>query len=304
MKKYAAIILLLSAVALVPCLSDAGNVTTNTGQVITLPHTETFDGTGWTADGLLTSDECGGTARRDTSGCYAGAGCLKVIPPTSACTGGGINGGAVGMGWYTYGTVANFHVRFLIKFGSAYYSGIADGGGGLINKFLLQDAPARTGILGFNADGATSYAAFGITSDASVYVYRTPPNRGWIQDALFKVSATEHVNEWIAVEYFINQSTSETGLYIWTQDAEFNGIAIEGVTPLDTGNQTGFYFNYFNCYGTANANNYYMIDDLVVSNTYIGPPDGFVGGGGGSSTFSPGAGSVACGGGSGSLTLN
>ena len=109
-------------------------------------------------------------------------------------------------------------------------------------------------------------------------MFRTPPNRGWIEDAQFRVSSTEHVNEWIAVEYWINTSTQRTGLYIWTQDGEFNGPAIENVPAMGAGvNQTGFYMSYFNSYGIADANNNYMIDDLAGFNPYIGPPSGFGG---------------------------
>ena len=153
-----------------------------------------------------------------------------------------------------------------------------NGGGGLINKFLLQDSPSRSGILGFNcSDTRGRYCAFGVSANSGGYTYRTPPNRGWIEDALFRVSSTDHVNEWIAVEYWIDEASAETGLYIWTRDGTYNGVAIQGVTPIATGiSQTGFYISYFNCYGVPNVNNFYLMDDLKVSTSYIGPPIGFL----------------------------
>jgi hypothetical protein len=256
-----------------------GSIMTNDGATVSLPHTQNFNGEEWDAEGYLTADECGGTARRTTANCYSGD-CLKVIPPTSACTGGGINGGAVGMGWYSYSGSQTMHWRFLIKFGSYYATGQTSGGGGLINKFLLSDSPTRASILGLNCTGSGSgrYCAWAVLDSDEAYRFRTPPNRGWIEDAVFKVSSTEHVDEWIAVEYALNTSTGIGQLYLWTQDGTYNGILIDDV-PLDTGiNMNGFYFSYYNSYGESNANNYFLMDELVISTSYIGPPAGFVGG--------------------------
>lgn len=264
---------LIVLIALICCAP----LTSRADLAVTLPWSLTFDDDTWTSNLALT--ECGGTSTHTTTGCYSG-GCMKVTPPTSACTGGGINGGQTGLGWVTYSGTSEFHVRFLVKFGSTWCANVADGGGGLTNKFLLQDSPSRSGIMGFSAtDSPSRYCAFAVYDTDQYYVYRTPPNRGWIEDALFKVSATEHVDEWIALEYWINESTGKTGLYIWTQDGEYNGVAIENVDAYATGiSQTGFYLSYFNCYGTADSNNYYLMDNIVVSTSYIGPPTGFVGG--------------------------
>ncbi len=253
---------------------------------VTLPYALSFDDSSWEtrdiSQGPTDCEECGGTADHTTNGCYSG-GCMKVVPPTSACTGGDVNGGAVGLGWTVYPGTTRIHIRFLIYFGSAYYENIASGGGGLINKFILQDSSnaspdPRTGILGFNADGAVTWAAFAVMGDGDVYHYKSPPNRGWIQDATFKVSSTENHSKWICVEYWIDTAIHESGAYIWTRD---NGLE-EEISGVDIGSQFlnvlqyGFYLNYFNCYGVSNPNNYYLFDNLYVSNSFIGPPDGFL----------------------------
>ena len=275
------IVLLVLVLIFLPITVFAGSVVTNSGANVSLPHTQNFDGAGWDANNYLTSDECGGTARRTSTGCYSGD-CLKVIPPTSPCTGGGINGGAVGMGWYTYAGTRTLHWRFLIKFGSAYASSQTSGGGGLINKFLLSDSPTRVSILGFNcSDIGGRFCAWAVLDRNEVYHFRTPPHRGWIEDSLFRVSSTSHVNEWIAVEYALNTNTGIGKLYLWTQDGSSNGILIDNV-PLDTGiNMNGFYFSYYNSYGVSNPNNYFLMDEFVISTSFIGPPEGFVNGGGG-----------------------
>ena len=201
---------------------------------------------------------------------------MKVIPPTSACT--SANGGTVGWGWLTFPHQPVVHIRFLVKFGSTFPQNVAAGGGGLINKFLLMDGPSRISILGFNcSDTSGRYCAFGVLNSSESYAFRSPPNRGWIEDALFRVTASSHVNEWIAVEYVLNQSTGYGSLYLWTPDGTYNGIYIENV-PIDTSPQMeNFYMSYFNCYGLADANNYYLIDNYAISTSYIGPPSGFVG---------------------------
>ena len=250
-------------------------------RAISIPWDYTFDSDEWVSD--LARNECGGTATHTTTGCYGG-GCMKVIPPTSACTGGGINGGAVGLGYVTYSNISTIHIRFLIYFGDSWVANISNGGGGNVNKFILQQYPARTGILGFNKDG--TYAAWGIhTSDGSYYdyAYATAPSRGWYADASIRIYETDqgdtypNEGEWLSVEYFINVSGDEaSGVYIYDQDG--NSWSITGVDTYAIGTQTGFYLSYYNCYGAADANNYYLLDNIIVSDEYIGPPAGFVGG--------------------------
>ena len=256
----------------------AGNVTTNTGDTISLPYSQEFEGATWDNDGFLTSDECGGTARRATTGCYSGD-CLKVIPPTTACTGGGTDGGAVGMGWFRYSGVGRIHFRFMIKIAEQFIH-MYSGGNALVIKFILQDDPTRTGIMGLNASdygdvGGTRYMAWAVTDNSS-YRYKTAPNLGWIEDATFRISDLDNLDEWMCVEYWIDTDTMETGLYIWTVDGLEEEIS--GASPVTSSTQTAFYFNYYNSPITANADAYYLMDNLEIATSYIGPPAGFVGG--------------------------
>ena len=240
-----------------------------------LPYTLNFDSDSWVAN--LAMEECGGTSTHVTEGCYAG-GCAKIIPPTSLCTGGGINGGATGLGWVNYSAQTEIHIRFLIKFGSAWAENYT---GSDTNKFILQDGGGRASIMSFNCSGtgAARYCAFGVLNYNEAYVYRTPPNRGWIEDAEFRVggAGNAHEGEWFAVEYALNIGTDKGQIYVWTADGTYNGLIVDNVT-IDTAvtQMTGFYISYYNGMGTANANNYYLMDNFAVSSSYIGPPDGFV----------------------------
>lgn len=240
---------------------------------ITLPYTQNFDTNAWVAQ--LARTECGGTSTHTTTGCFSG-GCAKITPPTSPCTGGGINGGATGLGWFDYASTPTIHIRFLIKFGTRFPSGVRNGGGGLINKFILLDSPSRIGILGLNgSDTDGRYVAFGCLDNNEVYKFASS-GRAWIEDAALKIKDTQRTNEWIAVEYWVNTQTDRTGLYIWTLDRAFNGVYID-VPSVESAPSGGFYMSYYNSYGAADPNNYYLIDNLAVSTSYIGPPEGFGG---------------------------
>lgn len=282
-------------------------------RTITLPFTLNFDDNSWTSDLALT--ECQGTSTHVTSGCYSG-GCAKITPPTAPCTGGvgsnegcissgnpwycctgsqtgcDINGGATGLGWFNYSSTNTIHIRFLIKFGTSFASHVSDGGGGLINKFILLDAPTRLGILGLNgSDTDGRYLAFGALDSDEVYKFASE-GRAWIEDAALKIKDASRSGEWIAVEYWVDTTNDRTGVYIWTLDGTFSGSYIN-VPSTNTQGSTGFWMSYYNSYGgTADTNNYYMIDNMVVSSSYIGPPDGF----GTTSTISTILGSVLSGG--------
>jgi len=137
--------------------------------------------------------------------------------------------------------------------------------------------PENPGILGLlesNSDG--KYLAFSVLNYDATYKFRTPPNRGWIEDAEFRITANANTQEWIAVEYWINTNDETTGVYIWTQDGQT--YTIEDVQAPAGVLQTGFYMTYFNGYGNADSGNYYLIDNMEVSTEYIGPPAGFLGG--------------------------
>jgi hypothetical protein len=244
----------------------------NANRQVALPFEENFNNQLWLND--LALRECGGAVTSVTSGCYDGA-CVKVTPPTSPCTGGGTNGGQTGLGWITYPGNSRVHVQFLIFFGNRFAANVANGGGGLINKFLLQDAPSRSGILGLNgSDTSGRYLAWGVLNAGESYVFKSPPNRGWIEDATFRISSTQNSQEWICVEYWIDTNARQTGLYVWTR----NGLQeqISGVTAEAGISQQGFYISYFNCYGIAHADNFYLMDNLRISNRYMGPPTGFL----------------------------
>jgi hypothetical protein len=214
-------------------------------RAVTLPWELTFDNNSWIAD--LARTECGGTSTHVTAGCYSG-GCMKVTPPSAACAGGGVNGGATGLGWVTYPNTNRIHIRFLIKFGPTFPSSVRNAGGNLESKFILLDSPSRIGLLGLiGSDTDGRYLAWAAYGNLNVWTFRNQ-EPVWIEYAPFRI-----------------KDGVRTGAYT-------------DVSKSSSGGSTGFWMSYFNSYGVANEGNWYLIDNLAVSTTYIGPPQGFTGG--------------------------
>lgn len=253
-------------------------------RAITLPAEESFNTDAWTSD-LVFPDttDCGGTTTHTTTNCWSG-GCAKLTPPTSLCAGGGINGGGAGIGWLTYSNTGTVNIRMVLRFNQLWAQHYT---GSDTNKFIVLDTTSpcpvsndcRVTILSFNCSGSggARYCSFGILDAGESYIYRTAPNRGWIEDALFRVSSTEHYDEHFVIELAVDVVNHIADLYIWTQDGTYNGLQIEniGIAP-SVSYSDNWYMSYYNGMGTAA--DYFLVDNLSVSSSYIGPPTGFVGG--------------------------
>jgi len=253
-------------------------------RTISFPYELKFDsGDNWTAD--LAWEDCGGTVTHVTSGCWSG-GCAKITPPTSACAGGGINGAMASLGNFEGFSTERLNIRMLLKVGPTYYRSARNAGGGFENKFIdvHSSSGARLGILGFQAhytsEGPppnTDYYAFGPSSNPTTqFLFASPPSRGAIEDSPFRVSDTaHHGGEWICVEYEINTNADTTSVVI--TEANGNQTTIR-ISSSNTGNMNKFYIGgYHNGFFVPNPDTYMLIDELKVSNTYIGPPPIFIG---------------------------
>jgi hypothetical protein len=81
-------------------------------------------------------------------------------------------------------------------------------------------------------------------------------------------------NQWVAIELEMI-SSGVFRIYLWTQDGRYNGLYMEARnmapgTPMIT----GFSGMYFHDSGAANGS-YIMVDEVVLSDSFIGPPPGF-----------------------------
>lgn len=240
---------------------------------ITLPYEMKFD-SGSITD--LVWIKNGGTVTQISSGGWSG-GYVKTTPPTSAPGG---DGEYNALGYFYFSPVARLNIRFLMKVGTTYYSSLI----GRINKFIdVWGTSNRYGIMGFNATYDGTFVTPGVwTSDYSAYYFNNNPDYAASREpyGLFRVSnAANHGGEWICYEYEINSTEGTTTITVTEADGTVTTIGpVTGRMPGTA--MTNFLIGgYYNAHSVNNVNNYLSLDELKISNTRIGPPDGFVGGG-------------------------
>ena len=244
---------------------------------ISLPYSTDFT-TNDISDLIWTS--CAGASVTYSTNGYSG-GAVKIVPPTDACASG--NGGMSSIGYFQGFSTNRINIRFLMKIGPTYVSSWR---GMDQNKFLdvqgTGGSSHRKGI--FTLQGGSSGLAPGNYPRTSNWVvYRSPgtsdADHNW-QNSPFKIyDGGAYSNNWICYEYEIVIGANTARVIITQQ----NGAVIEITTPSDPGGLiTSFVLGgYHNNYSVADAGNWLLIDNLAVSGTgYIGPPSGFVGGGG------------------------
>lgn len=88
------------------------------------------------------------------------------------------------------------------------------------------------------------------------------------------IDFAEHENEWISIE-IERTSTGVYKLYIWTEDGDFNGLYYTIDTTFTDSPTTPAIGAYLE--GTNTSGKYFIIDEVVYSDEYIGPPAGFGG---------------------------
>jgi hypothetical protein len=273
--------LLIVLILIYPGVCFAGWTETT---ISSYPYTQNFDDNSWVSTAaLFYPTACNASTSHTTTGCYSG-GCAFISPPYTACCD-GINGCYSGLGLYRFPDTTRIHWRFLIKFEEDYFTSVSNAGGGLYIKFIdVGDESVtgeRTGIFYLICtDSPSRYCAFGLYSTGGTVYYTNDANDYEIQYAAMKFSTTDYVNEWIAFEYYIDTAANQQGFYTWTQDGEFNGTHVGPRPAYYAGSveQDNGYLTYYNAIVSNVADSDYLIDNLVISNSYIGPPDGFVGG--------------------------
>jgi hypothetical protein len=267
------------ATALVICAVFMTTAPSMASRNISLPYEMKFDsGDNWTSDLAWkgTGGSCSDTRCSITHQSALGwnGGAAKIIPPQNACCD-GINGCMCALGSFTGFSTTRLNIRALYKLGPTYYSSYRNAGGGLYNKFIdVHGGDTRFGILGLVGEG-TSYCRWGILANEGCYLYNSNPVCHNNNPPAFKYDGTEHSGEWISVEYEIDSVKDTTTIYITESDGTFTTWKHTNTT---TGNMNrieigGFYNPIF----ISDPGTYLLIDELKISNTYIGPPDGFVG---------------------------
>jgi len=245
---------------------------------ITLPYEMKFNsGDDWTS--ALAWKGGGGCDTRcsithQSTGGWSG-GSAKIIPPQVACCD-SINGCMCALGSFNGFSTARLNIRALYKFGPTYYSSFRNAGGGLYNKFIdvHNTSGVRSGIFYLIGEGSAS-AWFGLFNGGCAWWNNTPGCR--LGSPLVSLTATQNNNQWISLEYELN-SGGVTKAYMYKSDGTYATWTSQDTIPSGNMSQIeigGFY----NSIHAVDSGTWILIDELKISNTYIGPPEGFVGGG-------------------------
>lgn len=252
-----------------------------------------------------------GTANGDTFGCttsYLPIWISNDASVTYTETGGwGGDGGAV-LNMFTTGTegycaldmqhlnsisTTQTNLRYLVKYSSGYVAGASaeENKTNILRRDPFADN-TRSWISGASPDpeiGGRQYAiahagvsgAFyhgngvnceGTVCDGTYECSQCSANGSAYSDSPFIISNYE--DEWIAVEWQVVSTTGEITVFVWTQDEAFAGTYMDYTAAATTGID---YYEYLGSYtGEASSAIYRILDDIVMSDTYIGPPDGFI----------------------------
>jgi hypothetical protein len=170
----------------------------------------------------------------------------------------------------------------LLYFGSTYLSTAETALESWGDKFIIAE-PSHA-MMGLNTLDGKAFMAFGIMHSDTSYWYEDlygdwrdkSPNYSPVKVG----SSGLLIGEWFCVEYELDFSNNTTTARIWNQSGTISGIYITTANNSDTHTTyidiIGGYYNRVHL--NQDANTYMLIDELKISNTYIGPPIGFVGG--------------------------
>lgn len=253
---------------------------------IDLPFYESFDTDAYETDLVWVAG--GASQVHQPSGGWSG-GAARFSPPTTGQNMAGI-GSLTGLADDNAGQI---NIRVLIRHGSSYITNFRG------TKFMVvvREPNDNTHMRPMIFDDVVNDGARDVLSYApcigTTCQYDNDDYSGcWMNgEEGFVMYPGHYLGEWISIEMEFNLTDAVVNLYITTQDGVHTGLYLtqDPTTgcglPAEDMPQTGGAFHYvdivggfFNDGGTNDANTYFELDELVVSDSYIGPPDGFVGG--------------------------
>lgn len=211
---------------------------------------------------------------------YEGSGAAKFTPPINN-NGEGYSGLGQFTGLQSLNTTGlrQLNVRILIKHGPTYHDFSSTNKLMIFNRNNGQTRPMIMNRLYSNYDWRTLRACHGTWCQ---------PNSALANDEL-RIGSTSsndsevRFNEWMSVELEANLDQGVINLYIYTADGEVRGLYSTNpfIDPNDP--KTGVFSavdiigGYFNAHNRpADAGAWFLIDELVIDDNYIGPPSNFV----------------------------
>ncbi|MEJ2621198.1 MAG: hypothetical protein P8163_13305 [Candidatus Thiodiazotropha sp.] len=244
--------------------------------VLTFPFHEDFDSDNY-QDIVWTN---GGAQHEWVShGGWQGSGGAKFYPPTQ-------DDKYCALGQFTefnnHNGSEQVNVRFLIYHGPEFYNLIGYQKLLVLNRNGVRQRPM---IGGKDYEGQFRAYAPCDNTLCRFYSHDENPQVGWWpgpnEPLKIAPGPDSRSEEWISVELEANMMTGIIKVYVDTQDGELSGLYRElpfleapvGGAPFSHIDVIGGYFNTGNPH---DPEKYFIIDELEINNSYIGPPDGFV----------------------------
>jgi len=261
-----------ASLAMLAAVSVGTSTTASAERVIrSLPHEEHFDTNAYASE-IVWIVQGATHTYMPSSGWRGGA--AKFTPPT---TGEGMSG----LGQFMFSGLQSvpeqINVRFLIWHGSNWNQF------GPGNKLVIMNCAGNGGrpmIITRHVDsGASRWETWG-ACDGTVCKYEAGDYWPDGTDSL-RIGNTTNAREreWVSVEFEANTRTGMIRLYVDTQDGDLSGLYVE--RPMsDTGpGGTWSYIDIIGGYMAATTRpdpeSYFMIDELKIASSRIGPPAGF-----------------------------
>ena len=268
-------ILVILIFCIIPGLSFASR---NIGSH-SLPWSENFDVNNYSD---LYRNSGNGIIEHDSSGGWNGTGAVKITP------------GTVSHQYYCLGQITNIgggnekvvHVRWLQYFGPTYPTDQP-----AYKNLILIDATRASGDA---SDRPMSIAnifqngmLFSVTDDTTRVNYDNVDYTGG-PGAVYpdgdEFYVNDYLNQWVCFEYVADIANNRNRLYITTQDGRFSGLyssTVNSIAPdryIVAIDVLGLYVNTAQS-GAHSSTTYTKIDELVISDSFIGPPARFLDGG-------------------------
>ncbi len=241
-------------------------------RVSSLPYVQRFDSNDYASSALWLT----GGARHEwvSTGGWNGTGAAKIFPPTSEQSYGGLGQYILALG---SNVPEQLNVRWLQYHGSTWRENASG------EKLIILNRNGNGGrpmiILRESSSGGQTWETLG-ACDGTVCRYEGgdywPDGTDRLKIGNRPVAREE---EWISIEFEANTRTGMIRLYVDTMDGRLSGLYIE--RPMDDSGPGGTWSHvdiiggYFNLASRADPNNYFMIDELQIASSRIGPPPGF-----------------------------
>ncbi|MCW8934263.1 MAG: hypothetical protein OQK98_06025 [Gammaproteobacteria bacterium] len=245
--------------------------------ITSLPHYENFNQNDY---GDIVWVSQGATHNWISNEGFEGSGVARFTPPINN-GGEGYSGLGQFTGLHNLNTTGprQLNVRILIKHGPTYHNFSRTNKLMIFNRDNAQTRPMIMNRLYSNYDWRTLRACHGTWCQ---------PNDALASDD-FKIGSTSsndlqsRFDEWVSVELEANLDQGVINLYIYTADGQVGGLY--STNPFIDANdpRTGVFSfvdiigGYFNAHNRpADDGAWFLIDELVIDDNYIGPPASFV----------------------------